>query len=99
MIQNNIVVLYHNLLIFLFFLLNKWKDLLQIMLEIYINEPYSLLIRASYLISWSEHAQFTSVTFVVCKWHWGCRHFYFLYLYSLYRSYQFDNKVIGVPYI
>ena len=35
------------------------------------NKPYSLLIRTSYFISWSEHARFTSVTFIVCKWRWG----------------------------
>ena len=39
------------------------------------NELYSLLIRASYFISWSAHAQFTFVTFIVCKWCWRCRYF------------------------
>ena len=63
------------------------------------NEPYSLLIRASYFISCSEHAQFTSVTFIICKWRWDVDIFYFLYFYGLQRSYQLDNKVIGVRII
>ena len=39
------------------------------------NGPYSLFICASYFISCSVHAQFASVTFIDCKWCWGCRHF------------------------
>ena len=37
--------------------------------------PYSLFICASYFISCSVHARFASVTFIDCKWRWGCRHF------------------------
>ena len=39
------------------------------------NGPYSLLVRASYFISCSVHARFSSITFIDCKWHWECRHF------------------------
>ena len=41
-----------------------------------INGPYSLLVRASYLISCSIQARFASVLSIDCKWHWGCRHFW-----------------------
>ena len=65
-----------------------------------INGPYSLFVCASYFISCSIHARFASVTFIDCKWHWGCRHFLnFSYFYVLYRSYQVNNKVIDVLYI
>ena len=39
------------------------------------NRPYSLFVRASYFISCSVYTQFTSVIFIVCKWHWGYRYF------------------------
>ena len=39
------------------------------------NGPYSLFVCASYFILCSVHTRFTSVTFIDCKWHWGCRHF------------------------
>ena len=39
------------------------------------NGPYSLFVCASYFISCSIHAPFAFVTFVNCKWRWGCRHF------------------------
>ena len=39
------------------------------------NGPYSLLVRASYFISYSVYARSTSVIFIVCKWRWGCRYF------------------------
>ena len=35
------------------------------------NGPYSLLVRASYFISYSVHAGFASVTFIDCKYRWG----------------------------
>ena len=37
--------------------------------------PYSSLIRASYFILCSVHAQFSSVLPIDCKWCWGCRYF------------------------
>ena len=40
-----------------------------------INGPYSLLVRASYFISYSVYTRSTSVIFIVCKWRWGCRYF------------------------
>ena len=40
------------------------------------NGPYSLFVCASYFISCSVHAWFASVTFIDCKWRWGCRHFW-----------------------
>ena len=40
-----------------------------------IKATYSLFVCASYFISCSVHAQFASVTFINCKWCWGCRHF------------------------
>ena len=43
-----------------------------------INECQSLLIYASYCISWCVHAQFTSVAFAICKCHWQCRYFLIL---------------------
>ena len=48
---------------------NYGKELL------YTNGPYSLLVRASYFISYSVYARSTSVIFIVCKWRWGCRYF------------------------
>ena len=39
------------------------------------NGPYSLLVRASYFISCSVHIRFSSVLSIDCKWRWGCRHF------------------------
>ena len=40
-----------------------------------VNGPYSLFVCASYFISCSVHVRFASVTFIDCKWRWGCRHF------------------------
>ena len=40
------------------------------------NGPYSLFVCASYFISCTVLAQFASVTFIDCKWRWGCRHFW-----------------------
>ena len=39
------------------------------------NGPYSLLVRASYFISYSVYDRSTSVIFIVCKCRWGCRYF------------------------
>ena len=33
------------------------------------NGSYSLLVHASYFISSSVYIQFTSATFIICKWH------------------------------
>ena len=50
-------------------------QLLHVYLKYRINGPYSLFVCASYFDSCSVHARFASVTFINCKWHWGCRHF------------------------
>ena len=71
------------------------------------NEPYSLLIRASYFISFSVHARFTSVLLIDCKWRWWCRSrcrylrvsLNSSYFNVLHRSYRVNNKVIDVLYI
>ena len=39
----------------------------------WLNGPYSLLVRASYFISFSVHARFASAIFTICKWRWWCR--------------------------
>ena len=39
------------------------------------NGPYSLLVRASYFISYSVYTRSTSVIFIIYKWRWGCRYF------------------------
>ena len=43
--------------------------------DMHMNGPYSLFVCASYFISCSVHARFASVTFIDCKWCWGCRYF------------------------
>ena len=68
-------------------------------LYMYNNGPYSLFVCASYFISCSVHARFTSVTFIDYKWHWGMAFLNFSCFNVLYRSYRVNTKVIDVLYI
>ena len=63
-----------------------------------ISGPYSLLVCASYFISRSLHAGFSSVL-CIWKWCWGCRHFWISCISMFYRSYHVNNKVIDALYI
>ena len=60
------------------------------------NGPYSLLVRASYFISFSVHARFASAIFTICKWRWWCRN---ILVGGFLATDQPKNKASDVPCI
>ena len=59
------------------------------------NRPYSLLVYVSYFISRSINARFTSVTFIVHKWHWWCKFFNLLAIFNVFtEAIKLADKVV-----